>query len=219
MPHQLHQKVLDKNAAWQLQVIEAFGICPFARQCREQGKLWRDVLESTPDDLEDRLTAALVALHRGALGPEIPCEIGLLLCPDATADASAFERSVRRAAERATALVHAQAREPLYYAVAFHPNMAYSAADPQKLVGFWRRSPHPTVQLVHIATLQHLRNTRIPPKYVDPEDLAAVQALLGQAVTGDLADRIATANWRTYHANAAALEAKSAQLLETARKS
>ncbi len=219
LPHTKHQKVLEENRQWQMQLIEAFGICPFAKQCRQQGRLWRQVLDRPEASFADTLTHAIAAHHRQPDHSEITPEIALLLCPDASADAAAFERLVRRCGDRAAQLVRSEGLEPRYYVVAFHPLMAFSSADPQKLVGFWRRAPHPTVQLVHIATLNQLRTERQPAKYVDPADLEAVQALLGQDISGDLADRIALANWRTYHANEVDLLARSAQLLVTSDNS
>ena len=219
MPQTKQQKVLEENRQWQMQLIEAFGICPFAKQCRQQGQLERDVLDDPEDLLDEALTRAIFAHHLQPDNHEITMEIVLLICPNASADAAAFERLVRRCGDRAAQQVRSEGLEPRYYVVAFHPLMAYSSADPQKLVGFWRRAPHPTVQLVHIATLNQLRTARQPAKYVDPADLEAVQALLGQDISGDLADRIALANWRTYHANEADLWARSAQVLVTSDNS
>ncbi len=209
------EKVLNDNAAWQTQLIEAFGICPFARQCREEGRLRRDVLAADDAQLPDALTTAIADLHRQPEQTGEIAEVALLLCPASARDASDFERLVHQSADRAAAQVQTEGLTPAYHVVAFHPQMAWSAESPEKLVGFWRRAPHPTVQLVHIDTLNRLRGPRLPTKYVDPEDLAAIQALLGQTFSGDLADRIALANWRTYHAQAEALVAKSEQLLGT----
>ncbi len=213
------QKVLDENAHWQAEIIEAFSICPFAKHCRETGRLHREVLEATAEALPDALSAMIVAMHRRTDPVTTIPEIALALCPNAQLDARAFERLVRQCGDRADALVREDGLDPQYYVVAFHPEMAFSDADPYKLVGFWRRSPHPTVQFVHIASLDRIRGTQVPPKYVDPTDQAAVQALLGQPVSGDLADRIALANWRTYHAQPEVFLQKSAQLLTTSNDS
>lgn len=215
MPEVDREKVLAENASWQSQLIEAFGICPYARSCREAGRLWRDVLDVGDEDAPENLTQALVALHRSRQTGGQPWEIALLICPNMTMDAVHFERMIRQCGDHAAAQVQAEGLEPQFLAVAFHPGLAFSPADPSKLVGFWRRSPHPTVQLVHKPTLSRLHDARLPTKYVDPEDLEAVQALLGQTVSGDLADRIALANWRTYHAQNGELLARSAQLLMT----
>jgi hypothetical protein len=194
------QKLLDDNAAWQSQVIEAFGICPFARQCREEGRLHRDVIDATGAALPDALKGAIAALQSPENTREIPWQVVLLLCPFAPHDPRLFERQVQDAADRVRADLQASGQALQYHVVAFHPQMAWSAQDPGKLVAFWRRSPHPTVQLVHIATLERLRGAKMPPRYVDPDDLDAIAALVGQTVTADLADRIAQANWRTFHA-------------------
>ena len=209
------EKVLAENAAWQAQLIEAFGICPFARQCREEGRLRRNVLVADDAQLPDALTAAIAELHRQPEHNGKTSEVALLICPASARNAGDFERLIHQSADRAAAQVQAEGVTPAYHVVAFHPQMAWSAASPERLVGFWRRAPHPTVQLVHIATLNHLRGPRLATKYVDPDDLTAIQALIGQTVSGDLADRIALANWRTYHAQAEVLLAKSEQLLAT----
>ena len=218
MPQVDAQQILAENAVWQSQVIEAFGICPFARQCRLEGRLHRVVIAGTHEALPDALLDAVMALHRApdeAAQPESPAwEIALLLCPQAGDDARRFEQLVRQVDARLRALLRARGWPAQYHLVAFHPQMKYSDADPQKLVGFWRRSPHPTLQMVQIATLDRLRSGTAAPRYVDSTDSAAVAALLGQAVTGDLADRIALANWRTYQAHGADLRDKVAQFQE-----
>ena len=207
------QNILDVNARWLVEVVEAFGICPFARQAREQGRVQREVLTAEMDAVPGALTAAMVAMHLREDAPGEILEIGLQICPTYSGSATDFERLVRQCDDEANTLVRAEGRTPQYYVVAFHPEMAYSAADPQKLVGFWRRTPHPTVQFVQIPSLNRIRGTQVPTKYVDPDDHAAVQALLGQQVTGDLADRIALANWRTFHTHTDLLREKSEQLL------
>lgn len=219
VPFIAQQKVLDDTAAWQIQLVEAFGICPFARQCREEGRLWRQVVTAPDGRLDVALTEAIAALHHTPGPRDRPWEVALLLCPTGDEDAITFERLVRQTADRAEAQVRAAGIEPQFHVVAFHPAMHFAADDPQKLLGFWRRSPWPTAQLVHVATLNRLRDVRPPVRYVDPDDLAAVQALLGQSFSGDLADRITLTNWRTYHGNTAALLQKSAQLLASARNS
>ena len=219
MPQVDREKVLAENARWQAELIEAFGICPYARRCREENRMMRDVLDATDADLPEVLTAALVGLHRQPLRAEKQWEIALILCPAVTLDAGHFERLVRQSSDQAVAQVRNEGVDPQFVAVAFHPQLAYAPTDPYKLLGFWRRSPHPTVQLVHLPTLNRLSSAHIPPKYVDPDDLTSVRALLGQDISGDLADRIALANWRTYHARTEELLAKSAQLLTSSNDS
>lgn len=190
--HEREQEILAENAAWQLQIVEAFGICPFARRCRLEGKLLRRVLAGQGLALEQRLQAEIQHLHENPQG----CEVALLLCPDEKLSAPQFERLVQRVAQRSL--------EPQFHVVAFHPQMQWSEETPQKLVGFWRQSPHPTVQLVHIATLNRLQGEP-PPRYVDPHDRVALTALLGQEPTLELTAKIAEHNWQTFRTHDATL--------------
>lgn len=205
-------RILDDTSAWQLQIVEAFGVCPFARTCREQQRLWRQVVRPASSDWQAALIAAIAARHRE---PEVagqPWEVALLLCPDAPDDPVAFERILRLAAEEAARLA-----VPQYHVVAFHPQMTYSPETPQRLLGFWRRSPWPMAQLVHISTLHRLQAARPAVRYVDPADLAAVEALLGQSFSGDLADRIALSNWQTFQAHGDRLRQMSEKCLAMAK--
>ena len=181
-----HAHILETNHAWQLQLVEAFGICPYARRCRLEGKLERQVIDGTGDPWREAVVAAMVQLATRADPPEV----ALLICPDADAPSPMFERAVHQ-----VATVAAKRAGPLpFHVVAFHPDLPFDPATPQGLVAFWRRTPHPTIQLVHAPTLQQLRGAPVP-RYVDPEDAQAVAALLGQPMPLDLADRISQVNW------------------------
>lgn len=194
-------EILDVNHAWQTQLIEAFGICPYARRCRQEGKLHRQVLEVQEDDLIDVLAQSIAAVH--LRHEDIP-EVALLICPDAPKSPKVFERMVWQAAAKAEDLARTAGGSAQFHVVAFHPDLAFDPETPAKLVAFWRRSPHPTVQMVHAATLQGIKGPPAP-HYVDPEDIVALGALLGEPLPLDVADRIALANWRTWHSESAAI--------------
>ena len=148
--------VLRRNDRYLSGLVEAHNVCPFARPCREQGKLWRAISFATADGIVDRALALATQLE----AVSTPVEVALLLMPGLRGiDPIALDR------------IHAQLRESYrgraggasFYVVPFHPDYPLNARDPGALVRFWRRSPDPTLQFVHIETLESLRRA-------DPRD-------------------------------------------------
>jgi hypothetical protein len=191
---------LRRNDAYLQGFIEAFHLCPFARDCREAGQLHRELVAGTGALVTDRLAARMTALHRGEAGD---FAIGLLIAPEFDGDARSFEAVVCAAADRATQGLAGD--RFAFHAVAFHPGLAWSDDDPYRLIGLLRHTPDPTVQLVRATVLERLHAAHATaPTYVDPADKQAVAALADAAKP--LSDRIAEANFRTYRAAAVALQ-------------
>lgn len=185
----------DAYLAW----VERHNICPFARPCREKGRLRRDVLRGQGADLWQRVDELLLAIAHGSSD----IEVALVILPDATETAAAFDTAAHFAHAR---LARALGEAPGFFCVAFHPEMPGRDDDPDRLVGLLRRSPDPTLQVVRASLLAGLRGGG-ETRWVDTEDSAAVAALAARPEPLSASDRIAAANLATWHGNPAVGEA------------
>jgi hypothetical protein len=197
----IESEALARNDRYLCEFVEALELCPFARKCRESGRLARRVLRGgRPTE------ATLTVLRDLEQTTEEQVEVALLIYPEFTAGVPAFEefRDETRASLR------------LFYCVAFHPDLPMDLSDANRAVSFLRRSPDPTLQLVRIATLERVRSGRptgtlyLDPARVSPADLSALHGAMS------VSDQIAEANLRTLHKHDSAdLERLLAQMRAT----
>jgi len=136
---------LARNDRYLRDFVEALNLCPFAKRCREEGRLVRRVI------LDDYVLPALLrAAAEVETLPEKQCEVALFLVPGFTDGAAAFLE------------LCAEVRRPLrhFHCVAFHPGLKADFSSENRAVQFLRRAPDPTLQLVRIATLERVRGER-----------------------------------------------------------
>lgn len=156
------------HARYVREVVEDLSLCPFARRCREQGRLHRPTFLAAaapePDavarDLADLLArrrdaevVLLTFITRGAVPGAPPPPTA---AERAFADPDRFEDLVREIRDAYVAL-----GGPRFYMVGFHP--AYTRADPRRpltadaLVPLLRRTPDPVIQCIRAELLDDLR--------------------------------------------------------------
>src|SRR6267378_4336596 len=170
---------LARNDRYLREFVEALGLCPFARKCRESGRLARRVLRG-----ERPAEATAAAVRELEQTSEEQVEVALLIYPEFAGELSRFEefRDEVRGSLR------------LFYCVAFHPALPMDLSDANRAVSFLRRSPDPTLQLVRISTLDRVRSGRpagsvyVDPSRLSPEELRDLEAV------PSLSDQIAEAN-------------------------
>lgn len=147
-------EALARNDRYLREFVEALAICPYARTCRETGRLYRQVLLHTQPDV-----AALVGRILELSTPEFAdVEVGLLILPRLRLSASDFDRFVRNVQRS-----YQQQRPPGvsgYFVVAFHPENDMRLDNPDVAVRFMRRSPDPTIQLVRPEAIARLCGER-----------------------------------------------------------
>jgi hypothetical protein len=149
------------HARYVHEVVEDLSLCPFARKCRELGRLHRPTFPA-PRRLADVVTAhpdaevvLLTFVTRGALPGTRPA-------PDAGerafADPERFDEFVKEVRDVYTGLPRVPAR---FYMVAFHP--AYARVEtgrpltPDSLVPLLRRTPDPVIQCIRADLLDQIR--------------------------------------------------------------
>ena len=178
------RRILDR---YLVEVVEAFDLCPWAKSARLAGEITVEIVWGTPS-LDAWEAAARSALAQPAT------RVAMIVAPELALDRDAF-RAVRD---------QVAARLPSAGVAHFHPDAAIDLASPARLVPFVRRSPDPLLQLVPLAILDQIRSGAPLP------DLAAQAQILGGHAApprGDIAERIAHANFATVTAQLAAIVA------------
>lgn len=177
------EDALRRNDRYLREFVEALRLCPYAKRCREEGKLHRRVLWSRAEALP--AIAAIEAL------PADSVEVALLIFPDEPAGGQA----AARAFESFCAGLRPHAGS--FYCVAFHPALPRDLLDAHRAVQLIRRSPDPTLQLVRVSVLATVRGGGSEgSRFVDPATLSLEQLLALQTPLS-LSDRIAEANLET----------------------
>lgn len=152
-PVDLERAALERNDRYLLEFVEALGLCPFARGCRQGGKLHREVLRLTSAEVDPVVERVFALEDR----PKGEVDVALLLFPDLPLEARPFEHfvsDVRRVCEQKATEAD---RALQYFMVGFHPELKLDLLNPDRAVGFLRRSPDPTIQLVSMAATDRAR--------------------------------------------------------------
>ena len=177
----IEARALARNDRYLREFVEALELCPFARRCRESGRLARRVIRG---ERPGEATAAAVRELEATTEEEV--EVALLIFPEFAGEARDFEDFCRE--------VRPDLR--LFHCVAFHPDLPMDLSDENRAVSFLRRSPDPTLQLVRIATLDRVRSGRPGGSiYLDTSGLSLDEI----RVRGQLSvsEQIAQANFQT----------------------
>jgi hypothetical protein len=187
------REALRVHRRYQIEVVEACGLCPWAESARLGGKVHeRVVLQADVADVG----ASLAAIDELAANPE--AEVGFLVYPQLSIDRARFEAFASRVRD-ADGARHELGRVPFVFAV-FHPEAEADTGDPERLIPFLRRTPDPTFQLVRASVLDAVRSLSSQgTQFVNVASFEAMQALHGgqQAVQVPLRERIARTNLAT----------------------
>lgn len=161
------QKALARNDRYLVEFIEALNLCPYAKSCREGGKLHREVLELSTPDVE--AVAARVAAVEAM--PEGQVDVALLILPSLQLEARPFEKFVAQVRAQRE---QARDRRLSYFVVAFHPGLSMDLGNADRAVTFLRRSPDPTIQMVSASAIE-----RVKEASGDPDGLSRIIAEAG----------------------------------------
>jgi hypothetical protein len=167
------RRLLDR---YLVEIVETYELCPWAKTSRTGGELAVEFLWGTPS-LE-----AWVAAATGAFSdPNI--RVAMIVAPELAITRQDLHGVRDAVAKRAGTLGVAE----------FHPDAAYDAKTPARLVPFLRRSPDPMLQCVPLALLDQVRG---PAMNVERSEQIAMLVKAGgvDAVKPPLVDRIATQN-------------------------
>jgi len=190
---ELEAEVLRVNRRYLTEVVEHFGLCPWALRSRLDGAVMERVLwQKSSEFLAPSLAALDAMLSRRA------CEIGLFIYPHVPLGRLEFERFVRALREADTAR-HPVGEAPLVMA-AFHPDAHPNLSDAERLIPYLRRTPYPTIQIVRRAALERVRGDEEEgTAYLDVALVAAPP--VKRPVRTPLRERIARVNLATLEAS------------------
>ena len=178
----LEHECLRLFRRYQLEIVEAYALCPWAEPARRTGTMRERVLVQTGEDVAPTLDAL------GDLDAEAKLEVAVLIYPRIGLGHQAFERFVT-AVRDADAKEHALGAIPFAMA-AFHPDAPIDLASPERLIPFLRRTPDPTIQIVRSAVLERVRGSAPQgTSFVDPATFDFTTA-----AQPPLRERIARAN-------------------------
>jgi hypothetical protein len=177
----LHERYL-------IEVVEAFGLCPWAQRARLSGNTRVSVLLE-PD--ESALDASMDVLEQWT---QEEIEIGFLVFPRLPLGRIEFDRF---AARLRTVDVERHGLSGGRFAMAtFHPDAEPNLNEAERLIPFLRRTPDACVQAVSMVALDRVR--RGGPGGTQFVDMASLEAKpSGASATEPLRERIARANLET----------------------
>jgi hypothetical protein len=187
----LRRATLAAYERYAVEVVERYGLCPWARAARESGEVvLRVVFSRNPDDFEESLDV-LGELSRAAEAPEI----ALVIYPLLDVDRLAFEDYTRRLR------THAELGSPkldAFAMAAFHPAATPDFSHPDRLVPYVRRSPDPTLQLVRKSAISSIKGLTSGTAFLDVSTLSLEAfSALAQPQPKPLRERIAEQNLLT----------------------
>ena len=186
----LEREVQRVHTRYQTEVVEAFGLCPWAKEARKSGRVHMHVTFMTAATPE----AALPLIDACMQAPE--AEVGMLIWPLLPLSRRQFAHFVAavRSADEAR---HVRGQQRFALAD-FHPNAALDLTDADKLVPFLRRAPDPLIQIVRTDVLARVRGTEPSgTSYVDPEHIAQLTLAELAPPALSVAARVAQQNLRT----------------------
>jgi len=136
---------------YQVEVVEACGLCPWAERARLGGAFRaRVLLQTDPREKE----AALAAID--AFAADESAEVAVMIYPRLRLGRLDFDRFLA-AVRDADASRHSVGTIPFVFA-AFHPDASADQSDPERLIPFLRRTPDPTIQLLRSSVLERIRS-------------------------------------------------------------
>ncbi len=144
----LTREALRINERFNLEIIEAIDVCPYARPARGAGTSERFVV--TSGEPLERLVAIAAEL-----APRSSIEVAQVIFPRLTKslDATAVQELGRQFAARS-------GRTPVFVHAAFHPELAYSDKTPSQMVPFFRRAPDAMIQLIRHEVLERIHASK-----------------------------------------------------------
>jgi hypothetical protein len=169
-----------------IEVVERFGLCPWAARARATGELVVEIVWGTPTHAD-----WLAAVDRAAV-PH--ARVIMIVAPETTADPGELRAARDRVAAARAAFGVAE----------FHPAAPLDLATPPRLVPFLRRAPDPLLQLVPHSVLDAVRRA---PQRIDRAEQLAMLGGYAADPTAPVAAEIAARNHATVIADPPAVAA------------
>jgi hypothetical protein len=172
---------------YQVEVVEALDLCPWAKGARLAGRVRYWVC------LQEHVEPQVVVAQLGRWTQDSNVEIGLMLLPRLRLGREELER-FSSACMAADAARHSLT-SPQFVTAAFHPDATPNLESAERLIPFLRRTPDPTLQAVRVSALERVRrNEATGTQFIDPSKLDLTTLKPGGP---SLRERIARTNLQT----------------------
>ena len=148
----LADEAIRLHERYTIEVIERFNLCPWARGARTGGEVERYALLQT--DLAPEPTLELISglEARGAAAPPIVIAVYPRV-RTTPREFDEFASQVKRLDQQR------HGGRPAYVSATFHPDYALDTRTASAMVPYFRRSPDPSLQIVHFDTIEKARGT------------------------------------------------------------
>jgi hypothetical protein len=173
---------------YQLEIVEACGLCPWAERARVGDNFRSRVLFQT--DARE-VGASLAAIDDFIADPR--ADVAVIVYPRLRLGRLEFERFMGTIRD-ADAARHSLGGIP-FVCAAFHPDAVADASEAERLIPFLRRTPDPTIQLLRTTLLERVRNGT--PQGTQFVDMRALNDEAAMRTPMSLRERIATTNLAT----------------------
>ena len=161
--------VIRHTKKWLSTVVIAHGLCPFAKQEFDNGRIHYAVIET--ESLEAQLEQ--LVLECQALDNDPARETSLLIFPRALSDFQDYLDLL----ELATALLKAQDYEGIYQLASFHPDYRFEGAGPDDPANYTNRSPYPMLHILQEASVEQALRGYPNPENIPQRNIERMQAL------------------------------------------
>ena len=173
---------------YQVEIVEACGLCPWAEKSRLDGHVREFVLFDTDPAFVEPSVAVMAEV---AASTDI--EVAFLIFPMLDLGRLDFEAFAARV-RVADAATHEVGQIP-FVSAAFHPEAAPDVTQAERLIPFLRRTPDPTIQLIRGSVLDHVRGpTPQGTQFIDLESHDMFAPKTPPVATSSLRERIAKTN-------------------------
>ena len=161
--------VIRHTKKWLSTVVIAHGLCPFAKQEFDNGRIHYAVIET--ESLEAQLEQ--LVLECQALDNDPARGTSLLIFPRALSDFQDYLDLL----ELATALLKAQDYEGIYQLASFHPDYRFEGAGPDDPANYTNRSPYPMLHILQEASVEQALRGYPNPEKIPQRNIERMQAL------------------------------------------
>jgi hypothetical protein len=182
------REALRLHHRYQTEIVEAFGLCPWAEKSARDGHTRERVcLESDGA----AVTESLAAIDTWMV--DAGAEVAFVIYPRIRTTRQGFHEFTARLRDADTPR-HPLGEVPFVFA-AFFPEAPPDTSDAERLIPFLRRTPDPTIQLLRASVLDSIRNGASQgTQFVNMANLDMALAGTGQP---PLRERIARTNLAT----------------------
>jgi hypothetical protein len=188
MNGELESEAVRLNRRYVTEIVEAFGLCPWADRARREGHVTEVVFDQTSTE---RFEPSLASMTE--LAERFEIDVALFIYPRIGANRLDFEHFARQL--RAFDAERYPPSEIPFAIAAFHPDAPPVLANPDRLVPYLRRTPDPTLQVVRHSTLDRVRGERHGTSYYGAHLFSG--ELPPEAPGTDVRELIARTNFET----------------------